>query len=340
MSRMLALVVAAIAVPALAVGPPLATVTVQPAAVANVHVAEGVVEAVRQSSISAQVPARVVEMGVRAGDVVRAGQVLVRLDSRVAADQVAASQAQAGAARAQLDAARKEYERSERLFAKRYISQAAMDQAEAQFKAADAQARATLAQAGLAATQSTFMTVVAPYAAVVATVSIEQGDLASPGVPLLTLYDPAQMRVVASIPDGRVSALDPARPVRIEIAGVATDRRPLEAVTVQVLPTSDPATHTRQVRLTLPSLSPPLSPGMFARVQFPLTGAAAEALGVPARTIVRRPEFSAVYVIGTDGRAQLRQVRLGRTSGDQVEVLAGLAPGERIALDPVAAARQ
>ena len=109
-------------------------------------------EAVRQSAIAAQVPARIVEMRVRAGDTVKAGQVLVRLDPRTAADQLASSQAQVAAAQAQLEAARNDFERNRRLFEKQYISQAAMEQAEAQFKAAQAQAKATTAQAGVAST--------------------------------------------------------------------------------------------------------------------------------------------------------------------------------------------
>lgn len=339
MFRILALVAATIALPAMA-ALPLDTVTVQAAPVEGIHVADGIVEAVRQSAISAQVPARIVEMRVRAGDHVKAGQVLIRLDSRVAADQVTASQAQAAAARAQLDAARKEYERSARLHAKRYISQAAMDQAEAQFKAAEAQARSTLAQAGLAATQSTYMTLLAPYAGIVATVAAEQGDLATPGVPLVTLYDPSQMRVVATIPEGRVPALDLARPARIEFGGASSPRRAVEAASVQVLPTADPSTHTRQVRLALPAGSVAVAPGVFARVQLPLTGKVGNTLAVPLAAVVQRPEFNAVYVVAADGRAQLRQVRLGRVTGNEVEVLAGIAPGERIAVDPIAAARQ
>jgi hypothetical protein len=107
-----------------------------------------------------------------------------------------------------------------------------------------------------------------------------------------------------------------------------------------LLPTADPSTHTRQVRLTLPADSKGLAPGMFARATFPLTRAETARITVPASSVVRRPEFSAVYVIDANGHAQLRQVRLGRTAGADVEVLAGLSPGDRIAADPVAAARQ
>jgi hypothetical protein len=107
-----------------------------------------------------------------------------------------------------------------------------------------------------------------------------------------------------------------------------------------LLPTADPATHTRQVRLTLPANTQGLAPGMFARAAFALTGIESARIAVPASSLVRRPEFSAVYVIDAGGRAQLRQVRLGRASGDSIEVLAGLQAGDRVAVDPVAAAKQ
>ncbi|MCC7328416.1 MAG: efflux RND transporter periplasmic adaptor subunit [Burkholderiales bacterium] len=316
---------------------PLATHTVAADTTGRSYVAEGFVEAVRQSAIAAQVPARITEMRVRAGDTVKAGQVLLRLDPRAATDLLAASQAQAAAAQAQLDAARRDFERNRRLYEKQYISAAAMEQAEAQFKAAQAQAKATTAQVGVASTQSTFTTLTAPYAGVVASVSAEVGDLATPGAPVLTVYDPKELRVVAQLPESTVRSLAGTTPVRIVVAG-GEGSRSMEATRMDVLPTADPSTHMRQVRLTLPAGVPGLAPGMFARASFPLTQAPTARITVPQHSVVRRPEFTAVYVVGDDGRAQLRQIRLGRASGDNVEVLAGLAAGDRIAVDPVAAA--
>ncbi len=220
-----ALLLGAVLAPAAAA--PLATVTVAPASAARTYTAEGVVEAVRQSAIAAQVPARIVEMRVRAGDTVKAGQVLVRLDPRTAADQLASSQAQVAAAQAQLEAARNDFERNRRLFEKQYISRAAMEQAEAQYKAAQAQAKATTAQAGVASTASSFSTLVAPYAGVVATVGAEVGDMASPGVPILTVYDPAELRVVAQLPESYAQYVAADRPVRIAIPGDAGEARAL-----------------------------------------------------------------------------------------------------------------
>jgi multidrug efflux pump subunit AcrA (membrane-fusion protein) len=77
-------------------------------------------------------------------------------------------------------------------------------------------------------------------------------------------------------------------------------------------------------------------PGVYARAHF-VIGTAARLL-VPRAAVLRRSEVTAVYVVGADGRPRLRQVRLG-TAGDEqsVEVLAGLKPGERVAVEPVKA---
>jgi RND family efflux transporter MFP subunit len=323
-----------------AVAAQLLTVTVAATAADQTYRAEGVVEAVRQSTVAAQVPARITEVRVRAGDAVKSGQELVRLDPRTAVDQLASSQAQVAAAQAQLEAARKDFDRNRRLFEQKYISQAAMDLAETQFKAAQAQARATTAQAGVATTQSSFTTLAAPFSGIVASVSVEVGDMASPGLPVLTIYDPTELRVVAQLPESYAQNLATNRPVRIALPGTADGPRYVDATRMVLLPTADPTTHTRQVRLALPANAQGLAPGMFARAAFPLTRGESARITVPASSVVRRPEFTAVYFIDANGRAQLRQVRLGRESGDAVEVLAGLQPGDRIAADPVAAASQ
>ncbi|HRI18384.1 MAG TPA: efflux RND transporter periplasmic adaptor subunit, partial [Burkholderiaceae bacterium] len=104
--------------------------------------------------------------------------------------------------------------------------------------------------------------------------------------------------------------------------------------------TVDAATHTVQLRLTLPAGSEGVAPGMFARVWLPGMAGAGARLYVPAEAVVRRGEMTGLYVVDDQGRASLRQVRLGRADGATVEVLAGVAAGERVALDPQAAAKQ
>jgi RND family efflux transporter MFP subunit len=299
-----------------------------------------VVEAVRQTIVSAQVPGAVVAIEVKVGDVVKAGQVLARIDARAAEQNVAASDAQVLSARATLEVATKEFDRQKQLFEKNYTSQAALERAEAQFKATQAQVSAQLAQAGAARAQSGFFVVKAPYGGVVSEVPITLGDMAMPGRALLTLYDPAAMRVTAAIPQTDIAKIAAGKPTKIQFPGLPADRQWVMPTQVTVLPTADPGTHTAQIRFDLPTTFTGLTPGTFARVWLPMQGATTPRLYVPAKAVVRRAEMTGVYVIDPNGRPVLRQVRLGRAVDDNVEILSGVTAGERVAVDPQAAARE
>jgi len=299
---------------------------------------DGVVEAVRQTVIAAQVPGAVVELNVKAGDQVKAGQLLLRIDARAADQSAAASDAQVQAARAALDVATREYERQKQLHQKKYISQAALDRAESEFKATSAQVAAQMAQAGAARTQTGLHTVRAPYAGVVAEVPVALGDMAMPGRPLLTLYDPGALRVTAAVPQSAAGSVQ-GDAVRVELPGLPADRQWPRAERVQVLPTVDPATHTVQVRAELGAGPQGAVPGMFARLWLQGAAQGGPSVTVPLGAIVRRAELTGVYVQGEGGKPLLRQVRLGRAEGDRVEVLSGVAPGEPVIADPQSALR-
>lgn len=315
----------------------LETDTVAVQAASGRYAADAVIEAVRQSTLAAQVTGRITELAVRAGDRVTAGQVLMRIDATYAAQQAASGQAQVAQARAMLDSARGEYERSKRLYGKQYLSAAAMERAEAQYKASAAQAEALIAQANAAGTQTGFHTVRAPYAGFVAEVAVERGDMAMPGRNLVTVYDPAALRATAQVPESVLPRLKAGTDVRVELPNAPEALRWQAARKFTVLPVVDAASHSATVRVDLPAGLAGILPGQFARVHLPASGGEPR-LSVSKRAVVVRGEVVAVYVVNTQGQARLRQVRLGREQGDRVEILAGLAVGERIALDPVAAA--
>lgn len=301
---------------------------------------DGVVEAVRQTVVSAQVPGAIVAIEVKVGDFVKSGQLLARIDARAAEQNVAASDALVRSARATLDVATKEFERQRQLFERSYTSQAALDRAEAQFKATQAQVSAQLAQAGAARTQSGFFVVKAPYGGVVADVPVMLGDMAMPGRPLLTIYDPAALRVTVAVPQSDLARLAPGKPIKIQFSGLPADRQWVAPARVTLLPTADPGTHTTEIRLDLAPAAGQVTPGTFARVWLPMQGAATPRLYVPAKAIVRRAEMTGVYVIDPNGNPVLRQVRLGRQVEDSIEILSGVSAGERVAVDPQAAARE
>lgn len=296
---------------------------------------DAVVEAVRQATLSAQVPGAIVSLNVKAGDRVRAGQELLRIDASAAQQNVAGSTAQLEAAQANMRVAGKELERQKQLFQKQYISQGALDRAQAQFDAAQAQVNAQQAQTRAAQTQSGFFSVRAPFNGVVSDVPVTLGDMAMPGRPLLTLHDPSALRVSAAVPQSMIEGVrQQIKTVRYEIAGHTS----VSAAHVQLLPSVDPVTHTAQLRMALPAGVEGLAPGMFARVWVPVTPLAPNAkdarVFLPLTAIVRRAEMTGVYVMDAQGQPRLRQVRLGRTTGQTVEVLSGVSAGEQVVTEP------
>lgn len=317
----------------------LQTMVIKGAIAEQVITVEGVIEAVKSSQLAPQVSGSITALNVKAGDEVKAGQVLARIDTRIANQQAAASQAQVIAARAQLSAARQEYERKKRLYEKQYISQAALERAESDYKTAEAQTKAELAQTGVAGVQAGLHTVTAPYAGVVAEVMVEQGDMAMPGKPLLTIYDPKAMRAVVNVPQSQIANIKQGAAAKVLIPAAAETERNLAAESITILPTADIVTNNVKVRLQLPQQVKSAKPGMFARALLPTSAADAEnRIYVPSSAVIKRSELMAVYVVDAQGNPQLRQVRAGRIQGDTMEILAGLQAGEKIALDPMAAA--
>jgi RND family efflux transporter MFP subunit len=295
--------------------------------------AEAVMEAVRQSTVSAQISGRIVDLRFDVGDYVKKGEVILRIDERSATRALEASEAQVLEAQAALANARAQFERSKQLLAQKFISQAALDQAEAAYKAAQARVAALVAGAGQAATERSFATVLAPYSGVVSARHVELGEMAAPGRPLMTGFDPSTLRVVANVPQAQVAAIQAGGKARIEVPSLG---RWVDVKAMTIVPAADPRTHTTRVRLELPADVRGVYPGVYARAHF-VIGKAPRLL-VPRAAVVRRSEVTAVYVVDEQGRARLRQIRLG-TAGDEasVEVLAGLKPGERVALEPVKA---
>ena len=297
----------------------LATATVELREIDLTYPAEGVVEAVRQATLAAQVQGRVVEARFDAGDAVKQGQILMRIDAREAAEGYAASQATFVNAQAN-------YERTKNLYAQKFLSKAALDKAEADTKAA----RAGSVAAGVAAG---YANILAPLTGFVAQRHTEAGEMAVPGKPLITVYDPKGLRVTASIPQYKLAEVRASLRAKIEFP---ESGKWVDAAKVEVFPAADPRTHTVQARVYLPDNQPGIIPGMFARAHF-VTGAAKKLL-VPAAAVLRRGEVTAVYVIDEKHAARLRQVRLSEPlAGGFHEVLAGLSAGEKVALDPVKA---
>jgi RND family efflux transporter MFP subunit len=315
----------------------LATEEVALREVTEYYAADAVIEAVRAATVSAQIAGQVTQFYVDAGDRVKRGQLLARIDTRETDAQVAAGRANVALAEAQLAQAKINFERMQKLLRENFVSQAALDKAEADLKSAQAALDAARAGATQAATARSFAEVRAPIDGVVTRRLLELGELAAPGRGVVELHDPKQLRAVGAVPQFVLPQVA-ARNVKSASVRLPTLDKTVEA-RLTLLPAADPRLLSTQVRAELPpDPAAGVMPGTVAKILIPL--GTAKKLTMPAAAVVRRGELAATYVVGADGVPQLRQVRVGETLADGlVEVLAGVSAGERVQLNPLLASR-
>ncbi len=313
---------------------PVATALLQAAPPASSLLLDGSLQALRQSTLAAQTAGNVVELAVKAGDRVRAGQLIARIDERSTTAGLAAADAALAQAQAVLANASAQARRTRELQQQGFVSGAALDDSESQLRAAragQAQAQALRAQAVLA---RGFATVQAPFDGLVLETLVETGDLATPGRALATLYAPGRLRAVVQLPASRSALARAASSVQVQLP----DGRWVLPASRTELPVADPVAQTVEWRFDLAPGTAGV-PGQSVRVRFsgPAAAGSASRPLLPAAALLQRDELSAVYVV-QDGRFILRPVRLGASLGAAgVELLAGLKPGERYAVDAVRA---
>lgn len=310
----------------------LATEVVQPVTVPAERELDGAIEAVNQATVSAQTSGRVAEILHDVNDFVPAGAILMKLRSteqRAGLQQAEAARVEATAREAEVQT---RYARIRDMYERKVVAKAQLDQVAAERDAAVARLAAARAAVESAREGVAYTEVRAPYAGIVTARLVRVGESVSPGTPLMSGLSLEKLRVNVDIPQTLVEQVR-----KLGKAAVYVNGRRIEATQVTIFPEADPATNTFRTRVDLPANAADLYPGMFVKVGF-VTGESLRLL-VPKSAIVARSEVTAVYVVDGDGRIGLRQVRTGGAFGDRLEVLAGLAAGERVALDPVAALR-
>ena len=335
---LLAFVLLAAALPVHAVdGRPPASARVETRELDEVYAADAIIEAVQQATLAAQINGSVTAYYVDAGDRVKKGQILARLDTRDTDAQVAAGRAGIAQAEAAASAAKSNYERTKSLVEQKFISQAALDKAESEYKVALAAVESARAGSVQANTARGFAEIRAPFDGVVTRRLMEVGEFASPGRAVIAVHDPASLRAIGSLPQFVLPATAKVDRAMVDVPSLG---KAYAATRVTVLPAADPRLLSTQVRAELPGAAAPgLTPGMAAKVLIPI-GKARKRV-IPESALVRRGELVAVNVATAQGQPQLRQVRVGpsvRTADGQalVEVLAGLADGEQVLINPLA----
>ena len=309
------------------------------------------------STISSKLMGTVQAINVREGDRVRSGDLLVVVDQRQVAAQLdraqagfqEASRAEASAvsahesARAAADLAASTYNRYKELLASDSVSQQEFDEVEArhrQAQAAQAQAEAMLAAARSRVRQAEATVdsavvgkkdaqVRAPYAGKITARLIEEGDLASPGTPFLTIEKEGEYYADLVLPERHIQAVTLGMKVQVTIPSLG--EQAVAGLIDRIVPLADARSRSFQLKVSLPQEAP-FKSGMFARVNIPVGGSGL--LLIPSTAIVSQGQLNGIFSVDAEQIAHFRLVRVGRTYEDQVEILAGIKPGDRYVQAP------
>nr|WP_281494752.1 efflux RND transporter periplasmic adaptor subunit [Marinobacter sp. S6332] len=306
----------------------LQTAAVERSELQETLVLDGVIEAVQQSTVSAQTSGTVQQLPFDVDDSVAAGDLIVQLDS--SEQRARLNQAQAGRdeAKATLDDAQQQFDRIESIHERGLVSRQEFDSARNNLAAAKARLERAEAALAEAREQLSYTRIIAPYGGILTERHVELGESVSPGQPLLSGLSLEQLRVVVDLPQQYADLARRDRQAKVTLG----DGRVLETGEMTFYPYANPATHTFRLRMRLNEPNGSLFPGMLVKVGVPV--AAREVLWIPASSLVRRSELRAVFVLDEQGRPRLRQVRTGAQQDGRLEVLAGLSQGEQVVMYP------
>ena len=323
--------------------------------------AGGIVAAQESALISSRIVATIATVRVKAGDHVRAGDVLIALDARDVTEYTRQARANAVTAEKALAQSRTEQRAAEaehrlaaawqKRIAALHARNSATDQerdeadahlataaarvsgAQAGIEGAEAHLVGTRAAVGVAAATESFAAIRSPFNGLVTERLIDPGSLAAPGVPLLRLESDGVRQVVVRVDEARAAYVQTGDRVRVLVNALDEQLEDdgVEGVVAEVARAIGADQRAFTVKVTVPSTVKARS-GSFARVVF--KGAPRRALLIPAQAIQRHGQVSSVYVV-QDGVARLRLIQVGTASSAGIEVLAGLDAGESIVTSPL-----
>lgn len=290
----------------------------------------GHIQARRQSAVAARITARVAEVLVESGDRVEQGDVLLRLESDDLSARVRQQQQALAAAQARVNEARSNFQRVSALVEQALLPSAALDEATAQRDTAQAQflgAREALTEAE---TSASYSVILAPFAGIVSERAVYTGDTATPGMQLVSLYQPESVRFEAAVSESVLGHMTPGSRFQVYIDA---HEKVYQAILTEVVPTADTGSRSFKVRLDLQA-EEMLNPGMYGRLTV-ATGMR-DVVAVPAKSVVRLGQLNYVYV-AQEQQLERRLVRLGDTrlqhAGDTwLEVHTGVKESERVVI--------
>jgi RND family efflux transporter MFP subunit len=286
----------------------------------------GKIQATNSADLSTRMMGYVNKVYVNVGDKVRKGQLLVSINN----SDLQAKRAQVNAgiteATAAYTNAEKDYNRFKNLFSENSASQKEMDDMTANFEMAKARLESANQMKNEINAQFTYSNITAPFSGTITSKNVEPGNMANPGVPLISLETPGSFEVMAMVPESEISEIKKGTTVNVLVKSIN------QTIRGKVTEVSTSAKNTGGqylAKIKLDKTDAKILSGMFTTVQFPVERKSKTSLVlVPTEAIVNNGQLSGVYTVSQSKTAMLRWLRLGRTYGNQVEVLSGLNADE------------
>jgi RND family efflux transporter MFP subunit len=306
--------------------PGISGVTVTPVSsstVDDIYETTGTVRAKTTSMVASRIMGVVKSIAVKEGDTVKAGQVLLVIDDRDAAQRLRAAGMAVESAKQSKDLAEKTWQRYKNLYEEKALSRQEMDQMETQKKVADAEYERIKAMEEEARTYMSFTRVTAPINGRITEKRIDVGSMATPGVPLLVMESGGSSDIEVSLDAGLRTKVNTGMAVE---AMVETINLPLQGKIREIFPSVDPLSRTFTVKVEIKNAG--VKNGLFARVRIPI--GKREAIVVPAQAIVQKGQLTGVYAVDSQGVVTYRLIRKGNTYPGGTEILSGLAANDRI----------
>ncbi len=289
--------------------------------------AVGVIEALRDIVVISETAGRVTRVYISVGDKVRAGQVLAQVDDELKAIAVEGAQAQLLAAETNLKKAEKDVIRAEKLFASQGLSDTELEVARLGLRAAEAQFKSAQTALQYAKRQYDDTKIKAPIAGIIAAKWIEEGSMVAMGREVANIIDISQVKVKVTIPESEINKIR-----KGQIVDVILDSSPFQSFQGYVYSVSAKAfgnSHSYPVEILVDNdPANTLKPGMFARAEIEIA-VIDHALTIAKECLVDADSDPAVFVV-ENNIARRRPVQIGVRSGDRLQVLAGVAQGERV----------
>jgi len=315
--------------------PPVA-VTLSGVSSANAQavLASGQVEAAQTASISTRMMGRITNIFVKAGDKVSKGQLLVTISDEDMKAKRAQTSAMIAEAEAAYTAAQKDYDRFNNLYKEQSATAKEVDNVTLQYNSAKERVNAARQMRNEVNAMLAYSSLTAPFTGVVTQKLAEVGGIANPGMPLLTLEQSGILQVSAAVAESDISNIKLGDVANLQIKSTG---KTIQGKIVQLNPSSQFTGGQYIVKISIAEADKKdLYAGMFVSVTIPLKENVkqvnTDVVMVPLSAIVNRDELTGIYTVSNSNTALLRWVRLGKTYGDKVEVISGLASNEQFIL--------